>query len=223
MINKKNRTLIKVAIVILSFAAISYFSCTKVGKAPICNGVKCFNGAFCNDSFANAQYLAQSKDKDTLNPSYVYRDSPNGKCMCPVGYEGKYCEKAKISKYFGTWYVKQVYIGSDSATYVGKDSLYSIVIDTTNTPTTFYIQNFMGNLNYNKIICTMDSANSYTFVIDTMSSVQMWFAPSDFHGGKGYIAPDGSTIFATFSIKMTDATHNWKQDTFNVYMQKMPF
>lgn len=197
MLRKKGNILIAALATILCLMSAAYISCTKPGAEPSCNGVICQNGGYCNTK---------------------------GKCVCPSGFEGTNCATKGISKFLGTWDVQQRIIGSDSAAYIGKDSAYSIFLKTTATPTTFFIDNFLGNPSYNSIVGALDSLNSSAFVLDTVHDYHMWFDHVSIRlGSYGVINSAGSEINGRLILRHLNRTYNWQIDTLSLYMTRHGF
>ncbi|NDC40291.1 MAG: hypothetical protein EBZ77_01885, partial [Chitinophagia bacterium] len=92
-------------------------SCTKTGSNPACDGVTCLNQGYCN----------------------------KGKCVCPVGYEGANCGTVSVAKYIGTYDVKETIFQSSAPNVVGTVRYYTLFFKNAGTPTTFFINNFLGN------------------------------------------------------------------------------
>ncbi len=196
MLTNKSRIIIAAMGTILCFLSAVYVSCTKIGPSPSCNGVVCKNGGYCN----------------------------HGSCVCPVGYEGTDCGTASVAKFIGAWDVKQTTIGSDSPSVKGQVSNYTTFFKNTATPTTFFIDNFLGNPNYNQLVCIIDSVNTNNFVIDTIRDQNMIF-------GTVYIRPNSNGSFITATRRVSanvvlrhlTATHNWQIDTFAMDMKPHNF
>jgi len=175
--------------------SVAYISCTKTGLAPKCNGVICLNGGYCD----------------------------SGVCKCPSGYEGANCGTAVVSKFVNTYDVTQVIIGSDSTQFIGQTSHYMMIIKTTSTPTTFFIDNFSGVSSYNDIICTIDSTNSGVFRLDTLANFHQWFDHYRMDAGSGYISGTDSSIQAYFDVRILNSTINWQHDTLSIQMKPHHF
>jgi hypothetical protein len=191
MLTKKSRIIIAALSSILCFLSAVYVSCTKPGGSPSCNGVVCKNSGYCN----------------------------HGHCVCPTGYESADCGTASVAKYIGAWDVTQTTVGSDSPSTIGHQSTYTMFLKTTATPTTFFIDNFLGNSSYNQMLCTLDSVSSNRFVLDSIRDQNMIF-------GIVYIMPNSSgsyvaashKISSQFIIRSLTPTHIWKIDTFSLEM-----
>jgi hypothetical protein len=188
---KRGRVIWAITLTVLSFFSVCYFACNKVDNPAACDGVICQNGSSC----------------------------VHGQCMCLVGYEDSACSTPIINKYLGTWDVTQKIIGSDSLKDTGTWSYYMVQIKPTATPTTFFVYDFLGNQNYNKVVGTLDGTNSYHFYFDTTVNYQMWFAPIHFYGGEGYIkylpVPE---ITATVTMTVLNSVHNYQKDTISMVM-----
>jgi len=195
------------AILLFSFSAAYISSCTKKGKRPGCDLLQCLNGGYCDTMLHGT---------DT---GYHYFDT--ARCYCPTGFTGKYCETAIISKYFANWRTVDSVVGTDSVNYLFTDSVYTVLLDTTATPTTFFLNNFLGNNNYNRIACILDTANSYHFVFDTARGFRMSYDFMIVVSGSGTMTPDGNNINASFIIQYKNSTVNWQIDTVNMHMTKM--
>jgi hypothetical protein len=190
MLSKKSSILIAAIGTLFCFFSVAYISCSKPGSAPKCNGVTCENGGSC------------------------YK----GNCVCPVGYEGGNCGTASVAKYIGAWDVHTRITASDSLKYVGIDSNYIVFFKNTATPTTFFIDNFLGNPKYNNIISVLDSTNSFRFKMDTLRNQNMWFDRTVLTYGNGSISADGKTVSGQMMIKHLNGTLNWQNDTLSFSM-----
>lgn len=190
-------------VTMLSFITIAWFSCTKVNEnLRTCNGVICQNGAYCR------------VDTTTKKPV----------CHCPTGYEGPTCATISIDKFVDTWDLTQVITGSDST--IGAfdtTTRYTVFLKKTATPTTFFINNFVGNPYYNEIVCTLDSLNSRIFTIDTISAYHMLFDHFQLVRGFGSISDNDSVIRASLYTRHLSVTSNWINDTFQLTMTRHKF
>ncbi|MES2701225.1 MAG: calcium-binding EGF-like domain-containing protein [Bacteroidota bacterium] len=195
MLSKKRGLVIATVIAFLSFISVTYFSCTKPGNDPrTCSGVYCENGGYCN----------------------------LGTCICPSGFEGKYCATASVAKYVGTWDLTQEVIGSDSMNDIGKDSSYIVFLKKTATPTTFFVNNFFGNANYNNLVCTIDSANTATFRVDTLTPFHMLYNYVHIYdGAHGDITDNKITMH--LRVRHLTETVNWQLDTLLITMKPHKF
>ncbi len=194
MVSKKSGLVIS-AIGVLSFLfSVAYISsCTKpIAEFPYsCNGIVCNNGGHCDSA----------------------------KCKCPVGYEGKFCDTKSVDKFFGFWKLTSTVIGSDSANCVGKDSVYTVELKETATPTTFFVYNFGGNPYYSELVCLLDSTYKNNFRIDTTSSINMVYDHYRIRGGWGFLyRPD--SISAIVFIRRLNTTVNWQNDTMTLALVK---
>ena len=186
MLHKKGSVYIAAMIAVFGFLSVVYISCTKVGSAPKCNGVICQNGGYCK----------------------------NGVCKCPAGYEGNNCSISSAARFFGTWDVHQTIIGSDSLSVVGKDTIYPVFLKKTATPTTFFIDNFLGNASYNDLLCTLDTLNSRNFGLDTLRDFNMWYEHVFIKAGSyGTLQNNDAQINAHIILRRLSATSNWRNDT----------
>ena len=202
----KNKNLVVTTILsaVIAFMLIYTASCSKVGpSAANCENYPCFNGGYCHvDTF-----LVKSVK------------TPEHHCICPTGYDGYNCSNVVVTKYLGTWDVLQTNIGSDSANCKGKDTTYQVLLATAGSPPTFFMNNFFGLSNYNDLVCSLDSTNSYNFVIDTLSAFHMYYDHFRLlQQGTGSISADSSTITAKIWIRHLNATTNWQNDTFTLKM-----
>jgi len=194
---KKGGKLIAAIIAVFSFITIAWFSCTKAGSnLNTCNYYVCENGGYCH--------------RDTLTKLVG--------CICPTGYEGQSCATKSVTKYIGTWDMMQVITGSDSSAFKNDTLRYTVFLKATATPTTFFIDNFGTNQFYNNIICTLDSANSSDFVIDTISAFHLMYDNYHIVLGYGSIAANDSLINAFMITRHLSPTSNWINDTFVLTM-----
>jgi len=199
MLTKRSHILVAAIATIFCCLSMIYVSCTKVGGTLACNGVTCENGGYCNDS---------------------------GFCVCPVGFEGVNCGTASVAKFIGDWDVTSVITGSDSADVIGQQTKYTMAFLTAATPTSFLIQNFLGNPNYNAVIGIIDSFTKTDpnyknkFSLDTGSF--------DTHiigaglviglGSGGTLNPSNNSINAVFNIDRVNSFINREHDTLTLYM-----
>ncbi len=186
MLNKKGSIYIAAMAAVFGFLSVVYISCTKVGSAPKCNGVICQNGGYCKA----------------------------GICKCPTGYEGANCSVSSVARFFGTWDVHQTIIGSDSLAVVGKDTVYPVFLKKTATPTTFFIDNFLGNPSYNDLLCTIDTLNTRNFALDTLRDFNMWYEHVYIKAGSfGALQNNDTLISVRVILRRLSATSNWRVDT----------
>ncbi len=192
MARRKSRLFIASLLTILSFSLIVWASCNKGGVTPVrCEGVVCENGGYCYvDTFTQKPY-----------------------CTCPTGYEGPNCATVSVAKYIGTWNMQQIIKGSDTTSFINDTSYYVVSLANSSTPTTFFINNFVNNPYYTEIVCTLDSTNSFGFVIDTLSDDHMLFSSFKLQYGSGAISSNGSVITGQFAMRQLTATSNWVNDT----------
>ena len=193
MLTKKSNILIAAIGTVLCFFSIVYVSCTKVGSSPACNGLICQNGGYCN----------------------------KGRCVCPSGYEGANCATGSATRFFGTsaraWKVHQVTIGSDTTASIGKDSTYTVFFKKSATPTTFFVDNFLGNASYNDILCTLDSTNTRSFKLDSLRDLNMWYEHLFIKGNSWGLMEDNDTaINGIIILRYVNQTHNWQVDTLSM-------
>lgn len=197
MVKRKSSLFIAAILSLVSFITITWLSCSKGdGSLQRCEGVICENGGYCH------------MDTVTKKP----------KCICPTGYEGANCATGSISKYIGTWDMTQIITGSDTSGFINDTSKFEVFVKRTATPTTFFIDNFADNKYYNEIVCTLDSANSFVFSIDTLSAYHMLFDNYKLTFGYGYITYNDSAIVGTFGVRHLTATSNWVNDTVQIRM-----
>jgi hypothetical protein len=191
MFSKKRGVIIGSVLTLLSSLSVTYFSCTKPSGDPhTCNYVYCDNGGVCSQ----------------------------GKCTCPTGYEGPRCATESVSKFVGIWKVKQIVIGSTKASYIGKDSTYSINLKKSGTVTTFFIDNFYGDASYNNLVCALDSITSTDFRFDTLPAYHMVYDHFRILDGKGTYGPNDRSIESVIRVRRLDATANWQTDTLSLTM-----
>lgn len=191
MLTRKGSLFIAAFVAIFSLLSVVYVSCTKVGDAPACNGVTCLNSGYCK----------------------------MGHCVCPLGYEGANCGTASAARYFGTWDVRQTIIGSDSAYLIGQDSLYTVFIKKTSTPTTFFIDNFMGNASYNDLLCIVDTINVRNFRLDSLRDFNMWYEHVYIkNGSMGVLQSNDTLIDMHVNIRRLSPTSNWRNDTLHMIL-----
>lgn len=195
MVNKKSSLIIAAIATLFCILSVAWFSCNKNATLQRCEGVICENGGYC------------SYDTATKVPQ----------CVCPTGFEGASCATASRAKYLGAWYLRQIVIGSDTASYVGDTNIYVVFLDSTATPTTFFINNFANNPLYNQILCSIDSTNTYNFAIDTISAVSMVFNNYKLTFGYGSLSLK-DTITGEFGVRHLTPTNNWVDDTVSIML-----
>ena len=193
VMKKRSNIFIATLVALFSFVTVVYMSCTTPGNTVSCSGSTCVNGGYCRI------------DTTTHKPA----------CTCPTGYEGTNCSTVSVSKFLGNWNLRQIIVGSDSVKYNNDTTYYPAYLKAASTPTTFFIDNFFNDPYYNNIICTLDSAYSSYFVIDTISSFHMITSTFLIRGGYGSIK--GDTINALLYIQFKNQTSNWQIDTINFY------
>ena len=192
---KKNKVVFAVLICLSAFLSVAYFSCEKTGSPAYCDGILCKNGGSCL----------------------------KGQCLCPAGYEDSTCSTTSANKYLGRWTVKQTIIGSDTSYASGLIATYQIDFVPSSTPTTFFINNFLNDNEFNKVVCTIDPTNTYAFTIDSTTNAAMRFKPIHFWGGHGTIKrgffpwgdghPALDTIWASFNYQFVNPVGNWQTDS----------
>ncbi len=158
---KRNANILFTFLITIScFFAVVYTSCSKSNDNPAsCDGILCQNGGQCR----------------------------NGKCVCPYGYEGANCEKNYHDKYIGGWNVHETLIGSSVDTHgVKRDSLYTILIVSSSSnpsgvssPTSFFIQQMLGNPSYVNLACVVDTPSSSS----TTNSSAFYISANQIIGG----------------------------------------
>jgi len=193
MVSKKSGLVISVIAILSVVLSVTYISsCTKpLDSNPwSCNYVVCTNGGLCD----------------------------SGKCVCPIGYEGKDCSVKTIKKFYGFWKARFTRIGSDSVQYVGKDTVFNMELKESATPTTFFIYNFFGNPNYSNILCRLDSINNNYFRIDTTAAQNMYYDHFRIRWGWGVLYGTDS-IAGKVIIRSINSSVNWQNDTFNYYLK----
>ena len=194
--SKKSSIIIVAIVTIFSFFTIAWLSCSKPAQPYSCNGIVCENGGYCY--------------QDTLSPHMPH-------CACPSGFEGPFCATISAAKFLGTWDIREHIDWSDSAAYIGRDSIYSVLLQKTATNTTFFLNNFFNNPNYNNIICNVDSATSSHFTIDTLSDFHEHFDHYQILSGYGDIY-NGDSIIAHLSLRFLTGTVNWHQDSVTIHL-----
>ena len=190
MKNSKRKILTAIALTVSVFMTVLYYSCEKTGNALPCDGISCQNGGYCL----------------------------KGQCICPTGYEDSTCSTAIVQKYFGSWNVTQKVVGSDSSLI--NDTTYTMFIKASSTPTAFFLYNFMGNYEYNKVVCTLDPTNSFHFTIDTTANAAMWYANIHFYGGQGLLYHK-DTISGGFKYKHLNKYTTWVVDTVSLFITRI--
>ena len=186
---KRSNFIIAALLVLFSVITVAYMSCSKATNGPMCTGTTCTNGGVC------------SINDTTHKPM----------CTCPTGYEGTNCSTVSVNKFLGGWNMRQIVTGSDSTAYNNDTSYYQVTLAAAHTPTTFFIDNFFNDQEYNNIICTLDPTNSNNFGIDTISAYFMVYNHFIIQGGYGDINND--TINAILYIQFKNASTNWQIDT----------
>jgi hypothetical protein len=196
MVHKRSSLVIAAIAALFSFLTVTYVSCDKTGGLVRCEGVICENGGFCQ------------MDAVMHKP----------KCICPTGYEGNNCSVLSVAKYYGTWDMRQIIKGTDTAAFLNDTSYYMVNLKKSATPTTFFIDNFSGNPYYNSVTCTLDSFDSRNFTIDTFSAYHMLFDHYMMLYGSGTMTNNDSLITAKFAVRHLSPTANWINDTISLRM-----
>ena len=203
--SKKSSIIIAAIVTLFSFVTITWLSCTKPANGPSCSGVVCENAGYCV--------------LDTVNKNGTKVLTPQ--CACPAGYEGPTCATASVAKYLGTWDITEHVTWSTQPLDNGKDTVYEVLLAKTATNTTFFMNNFFNNANYNDIICDIDSMNTSNFTIDTLSDFHELYAHYQVKWGVGSIS--GNTINASMFIRFLDATTNWQEDSVTLVLTPHQF
>jgi hypothetical protein len=192
MVSKKGSLIIAAIVATLFLFTAAWTSCTKPldNYKYSCSGVVCSNGGHCDSA----------------------------RCFCPVGYEGPTCATASVNKFYGTYRLNSLIIGSDSVAWVGRDTVYNVLLRYTATPTTFFMNNFAGDPFYSNIVCTLDSINNYNFAIDTISRTNMVYDHYRILGGYGHL--EGDSITARIWIRHLNDNVNWQNDTLLLGLKK---
>jgi len=197
MLMKKGGKLFAAFAAAFAFAAIAWLSCTKTTSGPSCKGVACMNGGYCHH--------------DTVQKTYG--------CLCPRGFEGSNCSIASGAKYAGKWDITSIVVGTDSPAFKNYTQHYILYINQSPTPTTFLMNNWGNDQEFNNVICTIDSTNSYHFWIDTLSPFHLNFEHYKITSGDGMITKSDSLV-GNMITRHLSATSNWINDTFNFYATK---
>jgi hypothetical protein len=196
---KKGGKFIAAVIAVLFCTAIIWSSCKKESGLANCNYYVCLNGGRC------------AMDTTINKPG----------CVCPIGYEGYNCGTLNVEKYLGKWNMRQVTSGSDSIDFVNDTLYYPVELKKTSSATTFFIYNFSNNPQYTSILCVMDSIDSRTFYIDTMSAKALFYDHYHLVKGSGLIwGGNDSIITAYLFTKHMSPTSNWIRDTFQLQMTR---
>jgi|GEM_PF-810985 len=195
MIQNKSNFIFAAILSLAIFSTVIYFSCQKTGNALACDGVVCHNGGSCL----------------------------KGQCMCPAGYEDSSCSTTVVTKYLGVWNVLQTIRRSDTASRIGKDTMYQVTFEPTTNNSSFFIYNFLGNSEYNQVLCSISQTNSYSFVIDTATNAIMRFDHIHFWSGTGtiYLAfyngggrnTQADSIKSGFVYEFINKYGNWQSDS----------
>lgn len=171
MERRNSNILFTILATVLCFVGVVYTSCSKSeNNVASCEGINCKNDGVCR----------------------------LGKCVCPNGFEGTYCEVKYHDKFLGGWNVHETLTGSSvDTTGQTQDSLYTVIIASSTTsptgvqsPTSFFIQRMLGNVSYVNLAS----------VVDTSSTSGFYFEPNQSLGGGKLIVYGGAG--------MIDSTHN---------------
>jgi len=147
------------------FSGVLYTSCKKktYTSPDKCSNVVCKNGGICI----------------------------GGKCSCPNGYEDADCGTASISRYLGTWTMRDSVIGSNHPSIIDSASVYSISITAVQgKPAEFNLSGITGNAGFINLPCKME---------DTLTRI---FDPLQFRctDRYGYATPTHLTIVYCIGI-----------------------
>jgi hypothetical protein len=118
-------------------------------------------------------------------------------------------------------------VGSDSTELIGQDTAYVSDWQPTATTTTFFINRFNDNPNYNSVVCLLDSIDKDHFVIDTTSVLNMMYDHYRIRGVRGDFYMDTvkdrhiDTVRGWIQIRRLNATVNWQNDTLEFVAYKI--
>jgi hypothetical protein len=196
MIKKKSGFILSVLGILSFICSVAYISsCTRPinGNPYTCAGVVCTNGGRCD----------------------------SGKCVCPTGYEGTYCNQISVAKFYGYWRVYSRVIGSDSPQALGRTKRYDVEIKNTSTLTVFNLLGFDNNKSYDLLHCRLDPANNNKFYFDTTGSINMFYNRFRVRGGTGYLQTTKDSISAEIYVRYLNGSVNWQQDTLQIELKKL--
>lgn len=190
--------IITLSITLVAFLSVAYTACKKTEVTPsknLCESVVCQNGGNCF----------------------------KGKCSCPGGYEGDFCQTRAITKYLGSWVLTEKVVGSTNASHVSKEQKYNVALETASgSNVDFVINNFMGNDSYDNIPCRMGmnaklEAVTYTyfgFMPGTVGPSQVYLV-----SGEGTINNFGTYITGSYIRSYPDST-GVITDTLNITLER---
>ncbi len=116
-------------ITVMAFISVAYTACKKTETTPsedLCASITCQNGGNCF----------------------------KGKCSCPGGFEGEFCEIKALNKFTGSWTMTEKVTGTNRVANSGNEKQYSINISAKQgSNVDFVINNFMGS--YDNVPCRM--------------------------------------------------------------------
>lgn len=185
MRNTGKNIIITLLITLTAFFSVAYTACKKTEVTPskdLCENITCQNGGTCF----------------------------KGKCSCPGGYEGEFCQTRAIAKYLGNWTVTEKIVGSNIVSHVGMEQKYNVTVEAPNGANVdFVINNFMGNSSYDNVPCRMGmnaklEAVSYTyfgFMQGAVPSTQIFIV-----SGEGTVNSFGTYINGNYVRSYPDST-----------------
>lgn len=121
--------LVTLTVTVLSFFTVGYTACKKAETTTIdeCVDVVCQNGSTCF----------------------------KGMCSCMSGFEGTHCEIVTLNRFIGNWNMKERVTGSSKEANLALTNNYSVTIEAVpDSRVSFYINDFMSNPSFDKIMCT---------------------------------------------------------------------
>jgi hypothetical protein len=198
MRNSGKNIVITLFITLTAFFSVAYAACKKTEITPakdLCESITCQNGGTCF----------------------------KGKCSCPGGYEGEFCQTRAIVKYLGNWVLTEKVVGSSDSTHIATQQKYNVDIQTSpGSNVDFVINNFMGNENYDNVPCRM----GMNAKLEAVTSIYFGFLQGSIGGsqifilrGEGSVNSFGTYINGTYIRSYPSAT-GIVTDSLNITLER---
>ena len=175
--------LVTLVITILCFLSVGYTACKKAETTTTideCLSVQCMNGSTCF----------------------------KGMCSCLSGFEGTRCEINTLDRFIGKWEMKERIVGSNKEANIAVTHNYPIIIEAVpDSRVSFYINDFMGNPGYDKIMCTEARNEKYepagykNFVFEKSQNIKTPTGYSTIVRGAGEVNDLGTHFQGNYIIR----------------------
>ncbi|RYE21746.1 MAG: hypothetical protein EOP51_14900 [Sphingobacteriales bacterium] len=181
-------------VTIVCFLSVGYTACKKTETTTIdeCLTVQCQNGSTCF----------------------------KGMCSCITGFEGSHCEIVTLDRFIGKWKMKERVVGSNKETNINVTRDYSITIDAVpDSKVSFYMNDFMGNTDYDKIVCTegrnekYEPANYKSFIFEKSQNIKISTGYATLKSGSGVVNDFGTNFEGKYIISYPENSTTLITDT----------